>query len=369
MVSLNYLYNKLNAKMTKVQKRIFARTIRQRTNDTSIKIGDEPSTVCRKAKKYLKAHQQHHRKRTRKSSPLVAQTHRRLRHVHEQSNGDSVDSGLMGIITMALIAAGCLWLMPKGSSSGSSSSSSGSSSSGSSSGSSSSGSSSLSLPLSNRSTAFTQEQLNTLKRNNSFVPGKEHADLLEYDTAGDGNCGYFAVMQGLIEHYCVMGHNNSNTRLKQLMTDIKSYHAINAALQNKNKKLITFKRDIINCLRLSLCDIYQFWGDAWGNDYRNIIRNIKEGIKTVEQCSFLPQKTWINERDLRMITDGYDVPIIMYNTEGVDDYESATAYASNSHTIILATNGAHFQYYSTNLNNYERKVNASLRRCSNKNFL
>ena len=131
MISFRSLCNKLNAKMTKFQKRIFARTMRQRTNDTSIKIGDEPSTVCRKAKKYLKAHQQHPRKRTRKSSPLVGETRK---HRGKLSSGSSVDDRLMGLIVMALVATGCLWLMPKGSSSsksGSSSSKSGSSNSGS----------------------------------------------------------------------------------------------------------------------------------------------------------------------------------------------------------------------------------------------
>ena len=120
MISFRSLYNKLNAKMTTDQKRIFARTMRHRTNDTSIKIGDEPSNVCRKAKKYLKAHPQHPRKRTRKSSPLVGETRT---HRGKLSSGISVDDRIMGLIVMALVATGCLWLMPKGSTSSKSGSS------------------------------------------------------------------------------------------------------------------------------------------------------------------------------------------------------------------------------------------------------
>jgi hypothetical protein len=168
MISFRSLYNKLNAKMTKVQKRIFARTMRHRTNDTSIKIGDEPSTVCRKAKKYLKAHQQHPRQRTRKSSPLVGETRK---HRGKLSSGNSVDDRLMGLIVMALVATGCLWLMPKGSSSsksdssssksGSSSSKSGSSSSKSDSSSSKSGSSNSGSQPKYSSNYFTKDEHNT----------------------------------------------------------------------------------------------------------------------------------------------------------------------------------------------------------------
>lgn len=117
--------------MTPVQKHIFARTMRHRTKSAFIKIGDEPSVVCSKARKHLR----HGIRQTIKSKPDAAHTrshtcvgsHRdRIRHKPRQTGSNSVDSGLIGLITMALIAAGCVGLMPNGGNSPLSSVSSGS---------------------------------------------------------------------------------------------------------------------------------------------------------------------------------------------------------------------------------------------------
>lgn len=123
MIRFPQLYRRLNHKMSNVQKRLFARQLRKDTGNRTIHNNDEPSVAIHKAKLHLSKRRTAKRKpssihRTARSSSIQRSARYRQRR-HSRVN---TTRQLVNLIAMALVVAGCSWLMPKsGSSSGSNS--------------------------------------------------------------------------------------------------------------------------------------------------------------------------------------------------------------------------------------------------------
>lgn len=105
MICFPKLYRKLDRKMSSVQKRLFARQLRKDTGNRTIHNNDEPSVAIQKAKSYVS------KPRTAKRKTSNAHHSSRYRQRHHSS----VDTTrqLVNLIAMALLVAGCSWLMPK----------------------------------------------------------------------------------------------------------------------------------------------------------------------------------------------------------------------------------------------------------------
>jgi hypothetical protein len=116
MVALQTLYRKLNRKMTAMQKKAFARSLRKETGNHSIRINDEPSVAAKKANDSLHARSRKATKRRRTSSTRATttmQSARYSRRVRQRRRSNS-SGNLLNLIAMALFVAGCSQLIPKG---------------------------------------------------------------------------------------------------------------------------------------------------------------------------------------------------------------------------------------------------------------
>ena len=123
MIQFPQLYRRLNRKMSSVQKRLFARQLRKDTGTHTIRNTDEPSVAIQKAQLHLSKPRTAKRKSSRihptKRSSSIQRSARYRQRRHSRVN---TTRQLVNLIAMALVVAGCSWLMPKsGSSSGSSS--------------------------------------------------------------------------------------------------------------------------------------------------------------------------------------------------------------------------------------------------------
>lgn len=122
MIRFPQLYRRLNRKMSSVQKRLFARQLRKDTGNGTIRNTDEPSVAIQKAKLHLSKPRTAKRKpssiqRTARSSSIQRSSRYRQRR-HSRVN---TTRQLVNLIAMALVVAGCSWLMPKSGSPSSSS--------------------------------------------------------------------------------------------------------------------------------------------------------------------------------------------------------------------------------------------------------
>ena len=217
--------------------------------------------------------------------------------------------------------------------------------------------------VSNTYVKFTAD---TFEKVRNYRIDKKNSNFITYRTSGDGNCGFFAVIQGLIESYCVMGKNRSHIHLKKFMKSIQHHKPIQSAIQNKHNNYIQFARPFVNALRLTLHDYFQDKAAQEKTiDYSNEINALIGGI-TEDERTLIDSQFWMTETILTACANYFDVPFLVYVPPNqYVNYNLIMPIGCDiencqKHIVFMKTNGGHFEYMSHRLQNYDKHINLAL---------